>query len=1284
MTRSLSSVDTPRTTGRAVPVVKALGPARHARMAGFFPGLGSRASYQGLGRSLLDSGIPAITAVYEEAAGALGFPGRPDLLLVASENLPEGKLERQGFIGAALLVHSLALDARLRHAGGQDGALADVVAYTGESFGILTAAVASGALSVADGVRIAQVFTPLMLVAAGARDTDEAFARTVSCYLPGGDRRAPLVPEPSHVVAVRAQSPQALETVLGRLREAYPLSDVELHKTYAPTQANLYVRTGVKTEFDRFVARFPRVSVEELKDPTVFLAHSARMRPARDALERFLDINGVRFAEPRVPVVSNHDSSLLTTGAGVRLGVLAMTDRVMASQDTCATLDGLGADLVVELGPGGKSVRLLKDNGVLTPVTAYTAGPGDGGRLPRVLAASERLTLLLERLRTGAEAPGAAHHDALREVFGLAADSEFCDDHFSRVLGRILADEAPRPGRAGAAGFHDFLEVFQHTRNYREHIDAARGELVVRARLKKDITATDPALLGRACVELKVLDAAGATTTRTVRTSRPEVVVVHFDSLPHLGDAEVAAGTRLLLDESPTDLGAFDRARGERLPGAVDLQAGDLMPGTPRRGDTDPVGAGLDAGALSPAGHRVVHPYLLFQALARHRPALFAGTDHYLEATDTEGWLAALAAAGALSLADAVALSTDPGGDTVERILSGLTEGLIPLVSPEGVPVQSRKDLADATRAVLPSGTPATGARRIHLGGNCQIVALGPGSTDAGVDAGPYDTGVVTVREPAEAWRKRLNPALDAFEYTCQLGLTAESACVLDNARSRRVLSSTVCAYIHLDETLVSFGKGGSESMTIFVRKEGEEHITVRKILSEALTTAHWNPEGNGVMLPPFAKAKKQAEFLQSLPASVRGCFPEVFTVLEREIPVPAHRRTDGRTADREVIYEMSYVGGEEVSRFIEKRTPPPAVVARLYEQIIRVLNESVHSENRVPAPGETVDISYFRKIEDRLDLCRRTAPGTFDDALLASEHIVIDGHSYLNAAELLRRFRDTAEFLDVLEPAFHSLVMGDTNTENIKILDTAPLLHAQRVIESGAPKRDVDAALAAITADALGIMFLDPRAIGFKGEGKDTRDDAMYDNKPWHNSLGHYDEIHFERFSMHVATGEGMTPRVDIAFQDGNPYQRSYRVRDVVAHGGTVDTASPRGMEDHFATVMTAALGLDDPDSPFLKDDPYWLVRFVFMMGQHFTAMPPFHFQKELDGTLTDTYQAQRRPVAIYCEGVKWLNWALQMLQGTRTEFLGLAVPPLPHLAHGTPLHAAEPYAPERVDEAA
>lgn len=592
-------------------------------------------------------------------------------------------------------------------------------------------------------------------------------------------------------------------------------------------------------------------------------------------------------------------------------------------------------------------------------------------------------------------------------------------------------------------------------------------------------------------------------------------------------------------------------------------------------------------------------------------------------------------------------------------MLSSLTSAVIAVISPEGVPVRSRKDLEDATRAVLRGSTLNTEVRRIHLNGNCQVIALGSDLDPASL-VGPYHGHVLRITDPAEAWKKRLSPALDAFEYACVLAMTGENERVLDNAQSRKVLSSTVCSYVEADERIAGFGKGGSESMTIFIRKEGEERVTVRKILSEALTTARWNPDGDGVMLPPFAKAAKQAEFLQSLPLPVRDHFPEAFATLEREVPVPSHLRgEDGRTGYREVIYEMSYVAGDEVSRFVEKHTPPPAVVARLYEQIIRVLNENVHSVGRHLAPGETLNTSYFKKIEDRLALCRRTAPQTFGEDLLDSERIAINGVSYLNSGALLERFRAAPEFLEILEPAFHSLVMGDTNTENIKITDSGPLLRAQQLIEDGAAREEIDAALAAVTADSLGIKFLDPRAIGYKSDGKDTRDDAMYDNKPWHNSIGHYDEIHFEQFTMSVDVGRGKTPAIDIAFLEDNPYQRAYRVRDVVQGGGTVDHGAPRGMEDHFAPVMTAALGLDDPDSAYLKDDPYWLVRFVFVMGQHFTAMPPFHFQKELDGTLMDTYQTQRRPVAIYCEGIKWLNWALEMLEGTRTRFLGLEVPP-------------------------
>ncbi|MFI6173282.1 hypothetical protein ACIBCN_41345 [Nocardia sp. NPDC051052] len=1208
-------------------------------VAGFFPGLGSRTFYQNLGWSLLDSGIASVTGIYQEAARVLGFPNRPHLLLMAPENLPEGRMERQGFIGAVLLVHSLALDAYLRIQIEKNESPLRFVTYTGESFGILAAAVASGSLSVSDGVQIARAFTPLMLLAAEGDRSDEPFARDMATYLPEAIRHTPLVPEPSHVTAVQARSPEELAVVLGSLGETYPITDVELHKTYSPTQANVYVRAGIKSDFDMYMTAFPDVTTRRLKDPTVFLAHSARMWPARHALDQFMDANEIRFDDPRIPVVSNHDVSLLTGAADIRRAVLAMTDQVMASRDTCEMLGTLDIDIVLELGLGKKSVQLLHDNNIAPSVAAYTGSWLDTDRLLRAVDGVHSLTTQLAELHTIADRLEKKHYDILRDLFRLAASSEFCDDYLARTLGRVIITQMLPSDRAGAPAFYRFLEVFQHTRKYRRHISAERGELITKARLKKRITGGDPALLGKAYLELEVIDDDGYTEVRAVDSAHPEVIVVHFDSLPDLDGKDLASRIQLLLDAQPTALRAYHEV--------LFLLEGEY----------------LDDDDVFDAGSRIAYQYLLFHALDEHRPALFAQSDFYLEGSDPLGWLAALAVSGAISLHDAIILSAaQVRAESCEPMMSGIVEAEIPLVSPEGVLIQSEKDLVHATQVVLRRSAPSIDVRRIRLNGNRQIITFGSNLADADIDEGPYETDIVAISEPAEVWKTRLNLALDEFEYACVLALTDEHIRVCESARSRRILPSTVYAYIDIDESIVGFGRGGSESMTIFVRKARGDNVVVRKILSETLTTAPWDPDGTGVMLPPFEKAKKQAEFLQALPDSVRSYFPEVYSILERELPLPPHLHRDGRAFGREVIYEMEYIAGEEVSRFVEKQAPPPAVVARLYEQIISVLHRDVHSVGRVPAPGETLEVSYFKKIEDRLNLCRRTAPQTFNAYLLDTERIIINNMSYLNSSALLRRFRESSVFLKILEPAFHSLVMGDTNTENIKIVDTAPLLHAQRAIESEASQLDIDTALAAIAS--VKIKFLDPRAIGFKTEGMDTRDDAMYDNKPWHNSIGHYDEIHFEQFTINVTAGVGKTPDIDISFLAGNPYQKAYRVRDVVATGGFVDTKAPIGIEDYFAPVMTAALGLDDPESAFLRDDPYWLIRFVFMMGQHFTAMPPFHFQKELDGTLMDEYQTQRRPVAIYCEGIKWLNWALQMLEGTRTEFLGIEVPSLNHLS--------------------
>jgi malonyl CoA-acyl carrier protein transacylase len=1236
------------------------------RIVGFFPGLGSRASYQNLDRSLLDSGIPEVVEIYRDGARALGFPDQPEKLLMVSENMPKGKLEQQGFIGAALLVHNLALEAYLRATAEQSGVPISFMAYTGESFGVITSAVASGSISVSDGVKIGQAFTPLMMLAAEGEGLDDPFAQEMVSYLPESLKGKKLVPEPSYVVALKGD-PENLADILEDIDKSYPKVDVEVHKFYSWRQVNIYVRAGVMPSFGLFMRQFPDVKMEELKSPTTFLAHSERMWGVRRALERFIEKNNIFFKKPRTPVVSNNNAGLFNTAAEVRSGVLAITDEIMTSQATVETLDSLHPDMILELGLGNKSVQLLTDNNIEAPVMAYTGTADETDQFLRAVKLVNGSIGELKKLRASGDRLEAQHYNTLQGFFQLASKNPFSERCFYRTMSRVITNEMLHPERDGSPAFYRFLEVFQHTNNHRANIDVDKGELVLQARLRKKIVG-HPERLGQVYTELKVIDGTGDVADRSsIDINQPEVVVFHFDRLADLGYTNLARKTRLLLDTQPLARQIYDQ-----MVESLRIEGDGFLTLT---GATVPT---VDQMAMS----HIVYQYILFHILHRYRPAMFAQSDYYLEGSDPVGWLVALAASGAVSLPDIIELygaylragtGTDGAEVALEQMLSSLKKSDVPVISPAGIPLQSKNELEAATRAVFRDSALDAQVRWIHLNGNCQILSLGSALDPARVNVGPYQTDVISVLSPTEIWKKRVNPALDNLENRSILTLTDENERVLRHAQDRRLLSSTVYAYVNIGELIVGFGKGGSESMTIFCKTEGEDKITVRKILSEALSTVNWNPKGEGAMLPPFAKAKKQVEYLQALPESVGRNFPEVYDVLERDIPIPPHLQENGKTTYREVIYEMSYVPGEEVSRFIEKNSPPPAVIARLYEQIFQVLNQNVHTVNRVPAPGETLDVSYFKKIEDRLDLCRRTAPRTFSPELLDTERIIINGVSYLNSSALLKRFREYPEFLKILEPRFHSLVMGDTNTENIKMANPEPLLRAQRLIEAGVSQREIDAALAAITPESLGIKFLDPRAIGFKGDGGETCDDPMYDNKPWHNSVGHYDEIHYEQFRLQVQTGEEQIPRVDIEFNEGNPYQKAYRVRDVEAKGGKIDKdAAPHGMEDYFGPVMTAVYGLDDPESQNLEDDPYWLIRFVFMMGTHFTAMPPFHFQSELDGRLTDTYQTQRRPVAIYCEGIKWLNWALEMTEGKRTEFLGIQVPPLTHLTQASPSNAA------------
>lgn len=443
-----------------------------------------------------------------------------------------------------------------------------------------------------------------------------------------------------------------------------------------------------------------------------------------------------------------------------------------------------------------------------------------------------------------------------------------------------------------------------------------------------------------------------------------------------------------------------------------------------------------------------------------------------------------------------------------------------------------------------------------------------------------------------------------------------------DSLRHAALNSHEIANFLNPGEIIFGYGYGGSESVTIFVRdQDGIEKV--RKILSNRFITTLWDHRGRDVMLPPHLKAESQAKWLQNLPNGAKPFFPAVLDL--RSV-------SSDRSDHHEFIYDMSYVPGVEFSRFVREHKPCPALVAYLYSELFILLARRVHRYRRRVPQSPTLEGSYFKKIDQRLYLCHHTAPATFPLSFLNSRSIYINHVKYRNVSTILSLLRSNKHWQGILEPRLHSLVVGDTNTENIRIGNIAPLQAVASSFDFENPP---------FRTDDLEIRFLDPRAIGFHEAGTDSgADDPMYDNKPWHNSLGHYDMIHGEHFDLEAKV-EQETPALNIHFHAENPYRKSYE-----------------GIESYFHKAMTRAWGLDNVYSPFIKHDPYWLIRFVFVMGTHFMAMPPFHFGKNKEGAFVDNPRHQSRPLAIYAEGVQWLNLALDMLEGSVQEYLGCAVP--------------------------
>jgi len=85
--------------------------------------------------------------------------------------------------------------------------------------------------------------------------------------------------------------------------------------------------------------------------------HCALMRPAAEGLAGVLD--GVRFAAPTIPVVTNVEATPNTDGARIRDLLVAQVTSSVRWTDSVRHMVAQGVDLFVELGPGNVLAGLI-------------------------------------------------------------------------------------------------------------------------------------------------------------------------------------------------------------------------------------------------------------------------------------------------------------------------------------------------------------------------------------------------------------------------------------------------------------------------------------------------------------------------------------------------------------------------------------------------------------------------------------------------------------------------------------------------------------------------------------------------------------------------------------------------------------------------------------------------------------------------------------------------------------------------------------------------------------
>ena len=283
------------------------------KLAFLFPGQGSQ--YPGMGKELADK-YPAARSVFTEADQALGF-SVSDLCFTGSEE----SLKLTANTQPAILTASVAAYRVLA----EKGVRPDFVA--GHSLGEFSALVAAGALEFADAVRLVRR---------------------------RGEYMQSAVPE----------GVGAMAAILGLA----PVQVAELCRkaaggqVVAPANLNSPEQTVISGDAAAVKHAVELASASGAKRAVMLAVsapfHSALMLPAQQQLE--VDLRKTAFQTLRVPLVTNVDAEIITSGDEARESLIRMVTLPVRWEESVRELVEQGVNTFVEVGPGRVLTGLLR------------------------------------------------------------------------------------------------------------------------------------------------------------------------------------------------------------------------------------------------------------------------------------------------------------------------------------------------------------------------------------------------------------------------------------------------------------------------------------------------------------------------------------------------------------------------------------------------------------------------------------------------------------------------------------------------------------------------------------------------------------------------------------------------------------------------------------------------------------------------------------------------------------------------------------------------------------